>query len=107
MLGSVLTGFGGWLLSKVGSELFKRATIFITMNIVLQFLSQWVMSQVVQGVSIASGGGTITALFSSLGGMVLYVFDMLWVIPGTFLVLNVKLWRMAGRMTVKAATTGG
>jgi hypothetical protein len=106
-MGAVLTGFGGWLLSKFGSELFKRATIFITMNIVLQFLSQWIMSQVVSGISLSSGGGTLTSLFSSIGGMVLYLFDTLWVIPGVFLVLNVKLWRLAGRMTVKAATTGG
>lgn len=106
-MGAVLVGFGSWLLEKFGSELFKRATIFITMNIVLQFLSQWIMSQVVSGISISSGGGTLSSLFSSLSGIVLYLFDTLWVIPGCFLVLNVKLWRLAGRMTVKAATTGG
>jgi hypothetical protein len=106
-VGAILTGFGAWLLERVGGELFKRATIFVTMNIVLQFLSQWVMSQVVQGISLSSGGGTITSLFSGLGGMVLYIFDTLWVVPGVFLVLNVKLWRLAGRMTIKAATSGG
>ncbi len=106
-MGAVLVGFGGWLLEKFGSEIFRRATIFITMNIVLQFLSQWIMSQVVQGISLGSGGSTVTSLFGSIGGMVLYLFDILWVVPGVFLVLNVKLWRLAGRMTIKAATTGG
>lgn len=106
-MGAVLIGFGGWLLEKFGSELFKRAAIFITMNIVLQFLSQWIMSQVVQGITLGNGGGTVASLFSSVGGMVLYLFDTLWVVPGVFLVLNVKLWRLAGRMTIKAATVGG
>jgi len=106
-MGAVLVGFGGWLLEKFGSELFRRATIFITMNIVLQFLSQWIMSQIVEGISISNGGGTLTGLFSSIGPMILYVFDTLWVIPGMFMIMNVKMWRLAGRMTVKAATTGG
>lgn len=94
-------------MEKLGSELFKRAALFVTMNIVLQFLSQWIMSQVVQGITLNSGGSTVSGLFASVGATVLYVFDMLWVIPGVYLVLNVKLWRLAGRMTVKAATTGG
>jgi hypothetical protein len=106
-VGAVLVGFGGWLLERIGGELFKRATIFVTMNIVLQFLAQWITSQVVQGISIGSGGSSLTGLLGSIAPMVLYIFDVLWVIPGLFLVLNVKLWRMAGRMTVKAATTGG
>jgi len=105
-VGAVLVGFGGWLLEKFGSEIFRRALIFITMNIILQFLSQWMMSQVVQGISIDNGGASVTTLLSSIGPMVLYVFDTLWVIPGLFLVLNVKLWRLAGRMTVRAATAG-
>ncbi len=106
-MGAVLTGFGAWLLEKFGSEVFKRATIFITMNIVLQYLSQWVMQQVVQGISVANGGGTIASLFAGVAQTVLYVFDVLWVIPGVYLCLNVKLWRLSGRLTVKAATTGG
>ena len=106
-MGAVLIGFGGWLLEKFGSELFKRAAIFITMNIVLQFLSSWLMSQVVQGISIGNGGSSVSSLLGNIAPMVLYVFDTLWVIPGLFLVLNVKLWRLAGRMTVKAATVGG
>lgn len=106
-MGAVLTGFGGWLLEKFGSEVFKRATIFITMNIVLQYLSQWVMQQVVQGISVANGGGTIASLFAGISETVLYIFDTLWVIPGVYLCLNVKLWRLSGRLTVKAATTGG
>lgn len=106
-MGAILTGFGAWLLERVGGELFKRATIFLTMNIVLQFLSQWIMSQVVQGISLNSGGSSLTSLFSGIAPMVLYVFDVLWVIPGLFLILNVKLWRLAGRLTVKAATAGG
>lgn len=105
-MGAVLVGFGGWLLEKFGSEIFKRATIFITMNIILQFLSQWIMSQVVQGISLGNGGASVTTLLSSITPMVLYVFDTLWVIPGLFLVLNVKLWRLSGRLTVRAATAG-
>lgn len=105
-MGAVLTGFGTWLLSKFGSEVFKRASIFVVMNIVLAFLVQWIQSQVVQGISISSGGSTVSTLLGSIGPMILYIFDVLWVIPGLFLVLNVKLWRLAGRLTVKAATSG-
>lgn len=100
----VLLAFGRWILGALGAEVFKRAAIFLTMNIVLGYLVNWISSQVVQGLSISSGGSQLSSLLTALGPMVLYLFDILWVIPGLFLVLNVMLWRLAGRLTIRALT---
>ncbi|RYF06466.1 MAG: hypothetical protein EOO77_26845 [Oxalobacteraceae bacterium] len=101
---SVLISAAGWILGQLTGEVFKRAAIFLTMNIVLGYLVNWIQGQVVQGLSISSGGSTLSTLFQSVGGMVLYVFDIMWVIPGLFLVMNVKLWRLSGRLMIKAIT---
>lgn len=101
---AVLFPLAQWVLGQLTGQIFKRAAIFMTMNIVMGYIIQWLGSAVVQGLSISSGGSVIGNLFGSVGPMVLYIFDMMWVIPGMMLVLNVKLWRLSGRVLIKSIT---
>lgn len=104
---AILTWFGSLLGSTFASELFRRAIMMVTFNIALTFFISWITSHsLTGGLNPLTGGSAVSALFSQLGPMVLYCMDQLWVIPGLYLVLNAKLWRLTARLTTKAMTGG-
>ena len=104
---AILTWFASFLFSGFAKELLRRALIFVTFNIVLTFIIGWLTSHSIgDGLNPLTGGSAVGNLLSGVGPMVLYVFDCLWVVPGLYLVLNAKLWRMTARLTVQAVTAG-
>lgn len=104
---AILSWFASVLFSGFAKELFRRAAIMVTFNIVMGFLIQWLMTHgLPNGLGVFEGGGTVSQLFSTISPLLLYVFDAMWVVPGVFLVLNAHLWRLTGRMVVRSVTAG-
>lgn len=104
---AILKWFGGYLLATVAGEIFRKATIFLTFNIILQFLLGYITSNTGGGISIFGAGASVTdALSEFVTPGVSYVLDAFYVIPGLFMVLNAYLTRFAYRLTIRSVTGG-
>jgi hypothetical protein len=99
---ALLLWLGQFLLRTVASEVFKKAAIFLTFNIVLSFMLSYIGSNT-YGMSIFGVGDAVGNLLSNMGSSVaMYALVNLGVVQALFLVLNAHLARFAYRMVFKA-----
>jgi hypothetical protein len=102
---ALLLWLGRYLLGTVASEVFKRAAIFLTLNIVLSFMIS-IFEQNDYGFNIFGIGaqvGNLVTLMSTLGGgIILYVMEGTGCLAAIFLILNAYLARFAYRMIFRS-----
>lgn len=100
---AILAWFASHLLAGVVGELFKKAAIFITFNIVLSFILNYITTNSFSGLSVFGVGASLSSLLGQLADpRTAYVLDCFYVVQGLFLVLNAYLARFAYRLTLRA-----
>jgi hypothetical protein len=99
---ALLLWLGQFLLRTVASELFKKAAIFLTFNIVMSFMLSFLAANSF-GLSIFGVGDTVAQLLGQLGNSTaMYVVVNAGVVQALFLVLNAYLARFAYRLVFRA-----
>lgn len=99
---ALLLWLGQFLLRSVASEVFKKAAIFLTFNIVLSFMLSFIGKNTF-GMSIFGIGDTLSGLMNSAAGsLAMYIVVNAGVIQALFLILNAYLARFAYRLVFKA-----
>ena len=98
---ALLLWLGQFLLRTVASELFKKAAIFLTLNICMSFFLGMIAKNN-GGFNIFGLGDTISGAISALNApMVIYVLVNSGILAALFLVLNAALVRFGWRMFIK------
>lgn len=99
---ALLLWLGQFLLRTVASELFKKAAIFLTFNIIMSFMLSFLAKNSF-GLSIFGVGDAVSSLLSNLGtSTAMYVVVNAGVIQAVFLILNAYLARFAYRLVFRA-----
>jgi hypothetical protein len=99
---ALLLWLGQFLLRTVASEIFKKAAIFLSFNIVLSFMLSY-MTKNSFGLSVFGVGDAISGLLqSAAGSMAMYVAVNSGVVQALFIVLAALLARWSYRIIFKA-----
>jgi hypothetical protein len=100
-MGAILAWFSRFFLVTTLTEIFKRGAIFLTFNIVIAFLLNY-MTNHSFNVSVFSLGASVSSMLSGLPPFVIYVFAQLQIAQGLFVILNAYLARFAYRLVFRA-----
>lgn len=100
-MGAILAWFSRFFLVTTLTEVFKRGAIFLTFNIIIAFLLNYVTNHSFN-VSVFSLGSAVASMLSGLPPFVVYVFAQFQVAQALFVVLNAYLARFAYRLVFKS-----
>ncbi|MGH6616182.1 hypothetical protein [Sphingomonas sp.] len=100
-MGAVLAWFSRFFLVTTLTEVFKRATIFLTFNIILAFALNYITNHSFN-VSIFSLGAAVSGMLAGLPPFVVYVMAQLQIAQALFVILNAYLARFAYRLVFKS-----
>ena len=99
---ALLLWLGQFLLRTVAGEVFKKAAIFLTLNIVLSYMLSLIGKNNF-GMSVFGVGDSVSSLLGALGSSTaMYVVVNLGVVQALYLILNAYLARFAYRMIFRA-----
>jgi hypothetical protein len=104
-MAALLSWFARFFLVAAVQEAFKRAAIFLTFNIVIVFVLNYVTNHSFD-VSIFSLGTSVASMFSTFPPFVVYVMKQLQVAQAVFVILNAYLARFAYRLVFKSVGAG-
>lgn len=104
-MAALLSWFARFFLVQSLTEIFKRGAIFLTFNIVIAFLLNYVTNHSFD-VSIFSLGAAVSSMFSTFPPFVVYVLQQLQVAQALFVILNAYLARFAYRLVFKSVGAG-
>src|SRR3546814_4173333 len=100
---ALLLWLGQFLLRTVAGELFRKAAIFLTFNIVMGFMLSY-LGENNFGLSFLGVGDTVSQLLTTLGSSTaMYVIVHAGVVQALFLILNAYLARFAYRQIGRAS----
>lgn len=99
-LGAAFSWIVSAVLAGLASEVFRKAALVITFNLVLGYFISWISSKL--PIDIFNLGATVDSSLGSLPQFALYLLSEWGIITALFIVLNVQLSLFGVRLLLRA-----